>query len=936
MIFRASLSLRVVFLLKYFSATIVNGNHCQETIQWNKKTTFVAITDPISWDDAYRFCMKLSSGFATKTYLATLESMAVLELIADRLREVEALNHDNYWVGCSCDFWNDTNGHHYVWVNETAIKNNSDLWAKHQPDGKGRKNCRGCDMLCCQMWEGKHYLLDDNCCYYSQPFICQVDCLITQNECPPLNISYPRCDCTDQLPTNQLHCDAELTEDDKGIIFWPSTLANRTIDVKCPYNDKMARRHCSLICTKDVELQASWEREDTSACMSQNEASREDRLSHLADLTIPPGQAEMVSRELVNLTTDADTFDETELALTVDIIENVLESGNSTEINVAEDVLLSADNLLSVDFGVLVASQENDNTSSRLIRTVDVLVLKVEYDNSTEGTNVSASVTIGTPNILITAISINATAFEGLTFVVPSVNQLHTSEEPSRLSGEMTSSIQLPSSLFYQLDQSEQQQVERAQFVGHKLNTFFEAVDNSTLSGFSPVLASSIGEMKLTNLSDPVILHLSYQNQSYSGNISCVFWDLRSNDGNGAWSDEGCSLSSEAHHGELMAVCECDHLTNFALLFDVYRSGPPLDPAHQKALSIISIIGCIISLLALAATLVSLICYRKTHDKATKILINLCFALFMALLFFLIGSFAIEYESTLPGFCTSIAVLLHYFLLAVMMWMALEAVHLYLMLVKVFEIYISHFMIKFCLIGWGVPVLIVVITLAVDIDNYGYHNTICWLSDMAFYIAFLAPFCLVLLFNLIVFCLIIYQMCRLNSRTSTQHEKYSYVSRLRAAIALMVLLGLTWIFAFFAIGQASLLFNYLFAIFNSLQGLFIFVFHCAMKKDVRAWWKKIFCRCEGCKSGKEHEATTSTNMSSPLKQNDATDKDTILDESTSIVNTSSAIQQNESETTEKDAIFGSPISSTDQHYQTNGEVMSTYKRHSNGTSDDLQ
>ncbi|XP_070567270.1 adhesion G-protein coupled receptor G2-like [Ptychodera flava] len=58
----------------------------------------------------------------------------------------------------------------------------------------------------------------------------------------------------------------------------------------------------------------------------------------------------------------------------------------------------------------------------------------------------------------------------------------------------------------------------------------------------------------------------------------------------------------------------------------------------------------------------------------------------------------------------------------------------------------------------------------------------------------------------------------------------------------MVLLGLTWAFAIFAVGEASLLFNYLFAIFNSLQGLFIFVFHCAMKKEVRKGWKKKFCR----------------------------------------------------------------------------------------------
>uniref|UniRef100_A0A3B3CMD0 G-protein coupled receptors family 2 profile 2 domain-containing protein n=1 Tax=Oryzias melastigma TaxID=30732 RepID=A0A3B3CMD0_ORYME len=55
------------------------------------------------------------------------------------------------------------------------------------------------------------------------------------------------------------------------------------------------------------------------------------------------------------------------------------------------------------------------------------------------------------------------------------------------------------------------------------------------------------------------------------------------------------------------------------------------------------------------------------------------------------------------------------------------------------------------------------------------------------------------------------------------------------------LLGLTWGFAFFAWGPVNLAFMYLFAIFNSLQGFFIFVFHCAMKESVRKQWSAHLC-----------------------------------------------------------------------------------------------
>lgn len=52
----------------------------------------------------------------------------------------------------------------------------------------------------------------------------------------------------------------------------------------------------------------------------------------------------------------------------------------------------------------------------------------------------------------------------------------------------------------------------------------------------------------------------------------------------------------------------------------------------------------------------------------------------------------------------------------------------------------------------------------------------------------------------------------------------------------MVLLGLTWFFGAVAIGSARLLFQYLFCIFNSLQGLAIFWFHCVRQPEVRQCW----------------------------------------------------------------------------------------------------
>lgn len=52
------------------------------------------------------------------------------------------------------------------------------------------------------------------------------------------------------------------------------------------------------------------------------------------------------------------------------------------------------------------------------------------------------------------------------------------------------------------------------------------------------------------------------------------------------------------------------------------------------------------------------------------------------------------------------------------------------------------------------------------------------------------------------------------------------------AIALLCLLGLTWAFGLMYVNESTVVMAYLFTIFNSLQGMFIFIFHCVLQKKV--------------------------------------------------------------------------------------------------------
>ena len=111
-----------------------------------------------------------------------------------------------------------------------------------------------------------------------------------------------------------------------------------------------------------------------------------------------------------------------------------------------------------------------------------------------------------------------------------------------------------------------------------------------------------------------------------------------------------------------------------------------------------------------------------------------------------------------------------------------------------------------------------------------------------FFIAFLGPIFAILLFNLVIYIIVIVVLIK-HSRNklgkAARSDKKQRKSNIRLAISLfgvMILFGLTWVLGAFTISEASLTFQILFAVFNSLQGFFIFIFFCLLSPDVRQLW----------------------------------------------------------------------------------------------------
>ena len=107
------------------------------------------------------------------------------------------------------------------------------------------------------------------------------------------------------------------------------------------------------------------------------------------------------------------------------------------------------------------------------------------------------------------------------------------------------------------------------------------------------------------------------------------------------------------------------------------------------------------------------------------------------------------------------------------------------------------------------------------------------------------PLAVVMGLNIVLFAVILRALLRATRGRRTGNfakEHNQYWRELRAGCSVFAVLGLSWIFgAIIQIdGTSSLAFEYLFAIFTTLQGFAIFVFHCLMNKQLTDEFSALF------------------------------------------------------------------------------------------------
>uniref|UniRef100_A0A3Q3QMX5 Adhesion G-protein coupled receptor G2 n=2 Tax=Monopterus albus TaxID=43700 RepID=A0A3Q3QMX5_MONAL len=524
----------------------------------------------------------------------------------------------------------------------------------------------------------------------------------------------------------------------------------------------------------------------------------------------------------------ASQMDSSEVRNIVDQLE-YLEREPTVSNPVGKKIIQIVSNLMAASS---VALSESAN---RLIHVVDKLGYIVDVSGNSEPLSSDSLVlavrTVDGSNFPTTSVNIFST------YDVQTV----TRSRSKRSGSTPLASAFLPPSLTSGLSPQQQYLASRVQFTFYTKPVLFQDPSLNKITYVSPVLACSVYNLSISNLTDKI--QFTIQNtETTSTNLGvCVFWDFDLNGGKGGWSKVGCdrvNATSEA------TTCSCNHLTSFAILLDLSREGVT-DRQQGEILTYITYIGCGISAIFLAVTILTYLLFEKLlRDTPAKILVQLCFSLLFLNLVFLVDGWLALYPAT--GLCISTAFFLHYFL-------RLEALHMYISIVKVFTAYLSRYMLKLSLMGWGIPLVVVIIVISVDKNNYGLvaygkytdgpSDDFCWIrNNLVFYVGVVAYFLLIFVLCFVVFIVVLVQLSRIKKQNpQNQSPNRGMVSDMRSVAGLIILLGLTWGFALFAWGPLNLPFVYLFSIFNSLLGFFVFIFHCAVKENVRRQWRTYLC-----------------------------------------------------------------------------------------------
>ncbi|XP_073677435.1 LOW QUALITY PROTEIN: adhesion G protein-coupled receptor B2 [Garra rufa] len=361
----------------------------------------------------------------------------------------------------------------------------------------------------------------------------------------------------------------------------------------------------------------------------------------------------------------------------------------------------------------------------------------------------------------------------------------------------------------------------------------------------------------------------------------CVVWDFGNPEaGEENWDAESCQTlpSPAVSHTK----CLCSKLSTFAVLAQKAKE-PGMGPSSMPSVPLM--VGCGISCTALLILLLIYAAFwRYIRSERSIILVNFCMSILASNVLILVG----QSQTLSKGLCTVTAAFLHFFFLASFCWVLTEAWQSYLAVIGKMRSRLIRK--RFLCLGWGLPALVVAVSVGFTrARGYG-TASYCWLSlEGGLLYAFVGPAAVIVLVNMLIGIVVFNKLmsrdgisdkskkqragpplearsrlllkcskCGVISSTAlSSSTASSAMASLWSSCVVLPLLALTWMSAVLAItDRRSTLFQVLFAVFDSVQGFVIITVHCAMRREVQ---DAVRCRMGGCKDDSENSPDSCKN-----------------------------------------------------------------------------
>uniref|UniRef100_A0A3Q1ILY8 Adhesion G protein-coupled receptor F7 n=1 Tax=Anabas testudineus TaxID=64144 RepID=A0A3Q1ILY8_ANATE len=357
-------------------------------------------------------------------------------------------------------------------------------------------------------------------------------------------------------------------------------------------------------------------------------------------------------------------------------------------------------------------------------------------------------------------------------------------------------------------------------------------VFNATSNGIvtDSVINADVVLVKINATIHNVTLSYVKLNNSLTLNAHCVFWNFTAFNNRGAWDSEGCKLVSDINN---TVTCSCNHLTSFSILMSTY-----IPPTLREALDIITYVGVGISMASLVICLIiegyvwKAVTTNITAFMHHVSIVNTTLSLLMADICFIIGASiaknpaenAWEDYNVPVGPCSTATFFMHFFYLALFFWMLASGLLLFYGTVMVFSTMSKSTMLAISFsLGYGCPLIIAVITVAVTAPGHGYirEDYACWLNwtETKALLALVIPALTIVFINILIIIVFLFKMLRRGVGDTIQRDEGHMLMVIARCVAILTpLFGLTWSLGVGTmISPANRGIHIAFAFFNSLQ-----------------------------------------------------------------------------------------------------------------------